>query len=50
MREVLIAFAERLLDLIYYKDVLMIAAVLAAALPAYIIVRKILCSVVRRII
>ena len=50
MREVLIAFAERLLDLIYYKDVLMIAAVLAAALPAYMIVRKILCSVVRRII
>ena len=50
MREVLIAFAERLLDLIYYKDVLMIAAVSAAALPAYIIVRKILCSVVRRII
>lgn len=50
MREVLISLAERVAGLFYYKDVLLCAAVLAAAILVYVIVRRILTSVVSRII
>ena len=50
MRGILAALAERALGLFYYKDVLLCAAVLAAAVIAYAVVRKLLSSVVRRII
>ena len=50
MREVLIALAERALGLFYYKDVLVCAAVLAAAGAAYGIIRKVLCSLVRQVL
>ena len=50
MREILTALAERALGLFYYKDVLLCAAVLAAAAVAYAIVRKLLNTVVRQIL
>ncbi|MGP1459464.1 MAG: mechanosensitive ion channel family protein [Treponema sp.] len=50
MREVFIALLERLFGLFYYKDVFLCAAVLAAAIVAYIVVSKLLVPVVRRIL